>query len=446
MNEKNIRIGSSVSEGVQKLDRSKLQRKIEISNEDGASSIKSIIMLVVIIVLVAITGAYVVKNLQPTTPSSDEVEPTETVAPTPLPTQAAVVGEEIKNDASDPYPVVNKTFTDADSNLKGDPSMEYELSKFATQPYNSFYRLEFDFDSALAVIEDTIVEDNKVETATTGSGGQTEEVVKDEVINKQIPSTTINYRYRQTGREQIELVFTGMVETLTKLSDVLGTQSTFAIFNSSVKEISYTPIDNGELTFIVSLNDYVKYNSQVIGNKLIIDIEESKERVNEPIASLVPSMEPSATISPVASPSVVPSKVPTNVPTTSTSFTFDIESKNITSTAKARISGYTFDDTPDAFIYQLKLAGTEVPKVSSRLTEDNKIEVKIEDLSYDGLTKDGKAFTNFTEKGVKDILTMDVSFGGTTSNYVYSLTEKKNYKVSLEEVDGENRITISISH
>ncbi|MBP9758657.1 hypothetical protein KBD45_03105 [Candidatus Dojkabacteria bacterium] len=450
MNEKNIHIGSSITEGVQKLDRSKLQRKIEISNEDGASSIKSIIMLVVIIVLVAITGAYVVKNLQPTTPATDDVKPTQTVTPTPIPTPIQVVMENIKNDTSDPYPVTNKVYGVDDTSLKGDSSMEYELSKFVTQPYNTFYRLEFDFTSAAVIIDDIIEDDTDVETVTTGSGAETDEVKKDDITYKGIPSTTINYRYRETGREQIEIVFTGITGNITTLLDVLGTESTFAIFNSSVKEISYTPIDNGEMTFIVSLNDYAKYNSQVVGNKLIIDIEESKERVSEPVATAIPSVDPSGTVtpvtSPVLSPSATPSKVPTNVPTTSASFTSNIESKNITASAKARISGYTFDDTSDEFIYQLKLAGTEVPKVSSRLTGDNKIEVKIEDLSYDGLTKDGKAFTDFTEKGVKDILTMDVAFGGTTSNYVYSLTEKKNFKVALEQVDGENRIVISISH
>ena len=113
---------------------------------------------------------------------------------------------------------------------------------------------------------------------------------------------------------------------------------------------------------------------------------------------------------------------------------------------KAWISGYTYDDTPEEFIYQLKLAGTEVPKVSSRMTGENKLEVKIEEISYDGLTKDGKAFTDFSGKGVKDLLTMDVSFGGTTSNYTYSLTEKKNYSIALEQIEAENRIVIRVKH
>lgn len=448
MNEKNIRISSASSDVAQKLDRSKLQKKVEIPGDESASSIKSIIMLVIIIVLVAITGAYVVKNLQPTPPAPVTPENGTDITPTPLPTveELKLVGEIVMSDAADQYIVEKKVYTDTDTKFKGDPAKEYQLSKFFAQPYESFYRLEFDFSSGKKATEDKpeSADPVEIETATTNTGSELKESVDvddKDVMTPGVPSTTVNYRYRQTGREQIELVFSGMNQTATELANIMGADTTLEIFNSSIKDISYAAMDD-EITVTVTLNAYVKYYAQVKANKLVLDISEADKRSAEPIAS--------TTISPsvAASASVIPSptKLVTQVPAASSEYKLDVEPKNITPAMKARISGYTYDDTPEEFIYQLKLAGTEVPKVSSRMTAENKLEVKIEELSYDGLTKDGKAFTDFNGKGVKDLLTMDVSFGGTTSNYTYSLTEKKNYSIALEQIEAENRIVIRVKH
>ena len=448
MNEKNIRISSTSSDVVQKLDRSKLQKKVEIPGDESASSIKSIIMLVIIIVLVAITGAYVVKNLQPTPPAPVTPENGADTTPTPLPTEEELklIGELVMSDAADQYIVEKKVYTDTDTKFKGDPAKEYQLSNFFAQPYESFYRLEFDFSPGKKATEDKpeSADPVEIETATTNTGSELKESVDvddKDVMIPGIPSTTVNYRYRQTGREQIELVFSGMNQTATELANIMGADTTLEIFNSSIKDISYSAMDD-EITVTVILNAYVKYYAQVKANKLVLDISEADKRSAEPIAS--PTISPSV----AASASVIPSptKLVTQVPAASSEYKLDVESKNITQAMKARISGYTYDDTPEEFIYQLKLAGREVPKVSSRMTAENKLEVKIEELSYDGLTKDGRAFTNFTDKSVKDILTMDVTFGGTTSTYIYSMTKKLNYKVTLEQVDGENRIMIRISH
>jgi hypothetical protein len=195
----------------------------------------------------------------------------------------------------------------------------------------------------------------------------------------------------------------------------------------------------------------MKYNIQVVDNKVIVDVEEKEKRGGEvviPTVSVTPEVSPAAnaSVTPFASPTIKPSTTPTQTPAVSSSFKVDVQPQNITSASKARISGYTFDDTTNKFIYYLKLAGTEIPRVSTRMNADNTLEMKIEELSFDGLTKDGKGFTDFSKKGVKDILAMNLTFGGTTSNYVFTLTAKKNYNVTVQNIEGVNTIVLEIMH
>lgn len=465
MPDKSIRISSTAGDGIQKLERSKLQRRVEL-NDDGGSSIKSIIMLVIIIVLIAITGAYVIKNLQPTNNNTAE-EPTPVPSPTPMDTAGVMIGRSVEQDLFDDYKVENKTYTDEDTTLEGNEAAEFEVDRFVAQPYESFYRIEIDFEKAeleesQELLNPELVTD-PAEQVTTGTGAETEETDTESeetdaqaTVYNDIPHTVINYRNRDTGSEQIQVTFSNM---FVEDSETVNRMDTYPITNSSLEQINYNPMisENGELSIVFELADYVGYHVQVDENKIVLDIEEAETRTNEeePTPAVSPEEEdPSVSVTPGASPSVAvsptpaasPTPAPTGVPTTSETFTMNVQPQNVTANTKARISGYTFDDTTDAFLYQLKLAGDQIPRISSRLNANNTLEVKIEELSFDGLTKDGKAFTDFTTKGVKDVLTMDVSFGGTTSTYVYTLSGKKNYDIYIEEVDGENRIFIEISH
>jgi hypothetical protein len=443
MVEKNIRVASASTDGVQKLDRSKLQRKIDYSgNEDGASSIKSIIMLVIVIVLVAITGAYVVKNLQPSNDTSNNLTPTPEVSITPQANNVAmVINEDVEKDMFDEFKLEGKTYTNMDSSVGGDSKSEFELANFETQPFESFYRLVFDFDK-VNIAENT----EEVSVATSGTGSSA-----DGKIYTDIPSVDVNYRNRNSGFEQIEIIFSNITEDDIKLTDIFGSSMSFVIKDSSVSEISYKDLKDGELVFVLDLVDFMKYNIQVVDNKVIVDVEEKEKRGGEvvtPIVSVTPEVSPAAnaSVTPVASPTIKPSTTPTQTPAVSSSFKVDVQPQNITSASKARISGYTFDDTTSKFTYYLKLAGVEVPRVSTRMNADNTLEMKIEELSFDGLTKDGKGFTDFSKKGVKDILAMNLTFGGTTSNYVFTLNSKKNYKVSVQNIEGVNTIVLEIMH
>lgn len=446
MVEKNIRVASTSTDGVQKLDRSKLQRKIDYAGaDDGASSIKSIIMLVIVIVLVAITGAYVVKNLQPSTTPDGDATPTPVASENPGNIVASMtISETVEQDMFDEYKVEGKTYTDNDASVGGDDKSEFEMANFEAQPYETFYRVQFDFDKI------AVANEAGVEVTSTGTGSSA-----DGKIYNDTPSFEVNYRNRNSGFEQIEVVFSNITEDDIKLTDIFGTDMSFSINNSSVSELSYKPIEDGELVFVIDLADFMKYHVQVVDNKVILDVQEKETRSSgaTPAVSVTPSASgtvsptPMASTTPITSPTIKPSITPaTTLPVSDGTFKVDVQPQNITASTKARIASYTFDDTTNKFIYYLRLAGTEIPKVSSRMNADGTLEMKVEEVSFDGLTKDGRGFTDFSKKGAKDVKAMNLTFGGTTSNYVFTLTGKKNHKISIQNIEGTNNIVLEIMH
>ncbi len=396
----------------------------EIDGGGNGGSVKLVIFIIVIILLLAVAGALVYKNMKSgVLESDDNTEDVNIISPeASLEGEPGVVEEEgeIKNfvvntellDAEEAESFgEEEDYTNEDQNIEttGEDEEEYDLAKITAQPYTKFYRVEFEFDSA-----------------TDGT----------------VPETAVSFR---GILKEVELMFMNTVDVASDLNPGESVE----INDSVVTELLKSPkSDDATAVYKIKMSTESKYLINVVEDKVIVDVLELEEKSLE--EEVVEEEENEEQNGEDQNEIEETEKENEENKEEKESEIGDVKQKvDIKgSGSKAAISGFTYEDTSEAFVYQLKLAGSDVPKVSSsaeKTAAGYKINLTIENLSSDGLTSDGKAYTDFAANGVVNVESMEVDFSGGVSRYTYTTSKPSEYSVYLDEDSySENRIIIEI--
>lgn len=385
--------------GADKLDRSKLRRVEELPPMEE-TSIRSILILALLVIVVAVGGVYFVKKYQETN-LEPEPTPTPEVTITVEPTKPPVVTEVKlssvpKSDSGIKLPTDFKVEDMAieDSSNTG----AYTLRTIEGYPIENYYIFSFVFQPELG----------------------------DSAMK--LPNLSVNYR--ETLGE-IELSFSNVKEDKTGavLGEVfdIGGQMTVESLIKSMKSV------DSNLIYKIKLGAEVKYSVVKEDSKYLVFVENNAEvSTNEDEEG----KESDAT--------------PTPTPTKATgSKSYDIESKAVGNVAG--IKGHSYEDSLTSFKYTLKLSNAQIPNVSSQIkTEDgvSYLYVNIENLSFDGIaSNDEYGEIDFASKGVRNIKKMSSSYKNGMSEYIFELGKSTTYKVYLNEKDyDENRVVIEFIH
>ncbi len=378
--------------GSQMLDRSKLHSVPADVPSSDTSTVRSVVILALLVVFVGIVGAFFVKNYK-----ADQSK----VIPTPTPEPTKIVEEEvIEEDKKITFATEIKDtsalskitdlekYTNENVVLENDSDIQYALEEVEGQPYTDFYRTIFKFEN----------EDGD-EAGT--------------------PLSEITYK---EGTQEIEITFRNVNADNTGI--LLG--EVFPVENSILVSVVKSMRSSGtDLVYKLKLEEETKYYAQMDGNTIIIDVLESTEVIED---ELLEDSEVQDEIS---------------------QSTTDIKSE--ATGLVAGIKGYSYDDYNDKFVYQLKLSNANIPNVSSVIkTEDGakKLYVTIENLVFDGIaSNDEYGEVDFTTQGVKNVTTLTSSYENGVSTYVFDLSGDVEYKIELNEEDySEKRILISFGH
>ncbi len=411
MPNKEINLTTPVDKGLggklKQIDRTKLHGLGDMEGEGDGSSLRAIVLLVVVILAVALGGAYLIRNIKQSQPTIEPTPtPTEIPTPeaTPEPTLAdTVLSQIVLADVSVENAPAVANYVAEDTKFSNTSEATYTLKSVFGQPYESFYRVTFTFTAG--------------ETAET-----------------KVPNIDVNYR---NVNQQIELTF-GKT-TADESGFELG--GSVVVDGSVLASISKTSTSTNEtLVYQLVFDATTDYLARTDENTLILDIKEPVKR-----ELVTPTTTPEA--SPTVTPTATVDATVTPTENTDETGTLQIQS-NTNGQVLAAISGYSFEDAATKFTYMLKLADENVPAVSvSKSADGLTVTFTIEDLKYDSLPKNGVGYRDFSALGVANVKELNITRTGSTSVYEFTLTETADYKVYLDtDTYDENRIMIEIVH
>lgn len=392
----------------EKLDRTKLHSTISKPEMPEEGSLRAIIILIVVIVFVAVGGAFFIKSLQNRVVEDEPSQQT----PTEITTMSReedseqnrvadqIIMKEVASDSDAQDLLEIEQFSQEDQTLENENASLYTLASLLAQPYESFYRIIFTFSSEQAL-----------DTA---------------------PRTDVNYRNIVS---EIEFTFTNVEEDQTGL--IKG--QALSISDSVVTNIVRSgKSDERNLIYQVKMSQSALYAVQTKGNQIILDIlepdEEFELEVEDPADD---DAEENLTTTPEAA-----QTTPKPVSSTGKSIVSDIEGNS------AGIKGFTYSDSIERFKYQLILSNENIPNVTSSVgTNGTEVSVVVKNLAFDGVASDSVVSkADFQASGVRNVLSMQSSFANNSSTYVFKLEKQADYELKEVVVDGGRRLSIEFIH
>ncbi|MCA9385013.1 hypothetical protein KC717_00025 [Candidatus Dojkabacteria bacterium] len=408
-----------------KLDRARLHNRGEIDASDDGGSLRAIIILVIIIVAVAVGGAFLVRSIQNSrlNQEQDDTVTDADVTPTPTPEDEEldepdlsdqILSSDVLPDSEAEFVTEESDYITEDTQFEGDEEATFALSSVVGQPYETFYRLVFTFDSP-----------------------DSPEIM--------VPPTDVNYR---NISQEVEVSFLNTTEDTSGIEIGQSVVAKNSTFSSLVKSARST---EDVVIYKIQFNESTSYAAQIHENEFILDIFEvdplsanDTEDLDDDDTTLLEDEDSE-------------DEDQDDVEDEDTSSSSSIGSGSKTEIAGSgdsmgAISGFSFFDSSDKFTYQLKLADENVPKITSSVEEDDDevvITFVIEDIRFDALPKDGVGYRDFTEGGVTNMSELNIRHAGNKSEYAFSMKEEAEYTIyiddSKEEFD-ENRIIIEFMH
>lgn len=416
-----------------KLDHSRLKGELESGGgEKGA--IRSIIVLTLVVILVALGSIYFLKNFNLPTNNepveeTEEIEVTETPTPTPTPTVTKKIEpkSELKPDSEAEYAPTEEEYTDENITLDNKTNTEYTLKKISLQPYETFYRVMFEFM--------TNEEDSKSMTPKTETNYlKTPNIF--EISFAKVVSDSSDYMLDK----EVELM-DSVVNLITKIGSSEDDTVAYRLnFDESTQyylhaEEEYIVLDIQELeprTYEEeSDSDEDMKDEEEIGEEEEGDMkeEEDEEDMNEEEDEDVEKDEEE------------PTPTPTKVSTPG--------KKEISSDETGLVAGvkqYAYDDYSDRFEYHLKLSNEKIPNVKSSASS-GKVVFTVENLVFDGIAGTEYGNVDFSAEGVKDVLSVSSKFSEGKSSYEFEIESGTKYDVKLDDTNfGEKRIIFSFYH
>lgn len=367
------------------------------SSTANQGSAKKVVVWVLIVIVLAVAAYFGLQKYLNN--GGDSVTPTLIPSPTPDPTSAIVSSTVLADDLAVNAPTAADYSTENQTVGEEAEAATYSISQLLAQRYDSFQRIQF-----------TI-------------GG----VDADDLI---YPLTSAVYNDEVSS---IRITFKDILED----TSGLDYDESVNVSDSVVSAISHITVEGNDEVYEVALTGSTGFylHTYESGGDTIIALDVKEVETNDD-----PDTE--------TTPTVAPTQTPDNGDTGSgANDEFSQADKSISATATGntvKIASYNFFDGPEVFTYRLFLEGSGDPVPGTTVALDGTtLTMTVKNVSVDAIVGNGgSGSTDFAERGVSDINTVEITNSSNVSTFVFDLDAATDFRVMMEEEGNVLRLEI----